>query len=153
MLLLMKTRYGVTRLCGLLVLTITVTAVMHGQQFVGANTAGFADTARASGLILIDPGMTTGKSSLLLPPSLKSDEGSDEVSLFSLWKQTSLRPPLLGSYMEPKADLTAPLRARVNEGWVGTLRSVLGTVQIGAVGYLAYRALTSKETPKPIKKK
>lgn len=149
----MKTRCGATRLCELFVLTVMVTTVLHGQQFVGADTTGSADTARVSGFILIDPGMTTGKSSLLLPPSLRSEETSEGLSLFSLWKQTSVRPPLLGNFMEPKADLTAPLRARASEGWVSTLRTVLGTVQFGAVGYLAYRALTSKETPKPTKKK
>jgi hypothetical protein len=149
----MEIRFGILRILGLFLLGAIASTVSYGQQFIGVDTAGAADTAKSQGLILIDPGMTTGKSSLLLPPSLRSDEISDEVSLFSLWKQSSHRPPLLGSYVEPRTDLTAPLRARANEGWVGTLRSVLGTVQFGAVGYLAYRALTSKETPKPIKKK
>ena len=89
-----------------------------------------------------------------LPAALQyAEEPPGELSVFALWKKTSVRPPLLGSLLEPKADLTASLRlqwAKDNE--LKTLRYVLGTVQFGGAAYLAYRALTSSDKPKPIKK-
>jgi hypothetical protein len=136
---------------GILALLILLSAMPSQGQ--GITSPPRPDSTREFHPILVDPGMTTGKSSLLLPESLQPSESSGDVSLFDLWKHTSYRPPLLGGMSEPKADLMATLRAQKPEGWVGTMRMVLGTVQLTAVGYLAYRALTSKDDPKPIKKK
>jgi len=112
------------------------------------------DSAKSQPVITRDTGRATGNASLFLPQFLPFERSFDEPSLFDFWKRTSLRPPLLGSLAEPKADLMAPLRDQWARGeQMKTLRTVLGSVQIGAVGYLAYRALTSKVTPKPIKKK
>jgi hypothetical protein len=120
------------------------------QQSVG--TA--ADSAKTTGIIILDPGLSTGRSTLLLPPALQFEEISEDTSIFAIWKKTAVRPPLLSGLVEPKADLTATLRVLwAKEGELKTLRTVLGTVQIGGVAYLAYRALTAKGTPKPLRKK
>ena len=137
-----------TRLSMLLLLAV---AIAGAQERTGVDTA---DTARTTGIFILDAGLSTGKASLLLPPELRYEEFGEETPLFLLWRRTSVVPPLIGGLGEPKADLTAPLRAQwAKDAQLSTLRTVLGTVQISAVGYLAYRALTSKETPKPIKKK
>lgn len=139
------------RTAALTILFLVVVTTAHSQQRTSPVTA---DTTRSSGIFILDAGLSTGRASLLLPPALQYDDFADDTPLFTLWKKTAIPPPLLGGLSEPKADLTAPLRAGwAKEAQFKTLRTVLGTVQIGAVGYLAYRALTSKETPKPIKKK
>jgi len=113
-----------------------------------------SDTTRTTGIVVLDPGLSTGKASLLLPPALQYEESPGETSIFALWKKTSVRPPLLAGMLEPKADLTATLRAQWSkDGQLNTLRTVLGTVQLGSAAYLAYRALTAKGTPKPLRKK
>jgi len=137
-------------LSGIVWLVVASVVPSYGQQFIGAAST---DTARTPRTILVDPGMTTGRSMLILPPSLQPGEPPDDLNLFSLWKQSSFRPPLLGRMAEPKADLMAAFRTRQPEGWVGTMKMVLGTIQFGGASYLAYRALKSKENPKPIKKK
>jgi hypothetical protein len=139
------------KVIGVLFLSHAAAVIACGQQFMGVDSA---DTSRTLRFIIADPGITTGKSTLVLPLSLQTEEASEDISLFNIWKHTSVRPPLLGSPVEAKADLMATLRAQwARDSQLSSLRSVLGTVQFGAVGYLAYRALTSKDNPKPIKKK
>ncbi len=139
------------KMTGVLLLLLFAAKVSCAQERIGADTA---DTAKTTGITILDAGLSTGKASLLLPPELQYEEFGEETPLFLLWKRTSVVPPLIGGLGEPKADLTAPLRAQwAKDAQMSTLRTVLGTVQISAVGYLAYRALTSKETPKPIKRK
>jgi|WetSurMetagenome_2_1015567.scaffolds.fasta_scaffold13070_5 hypothetical protein len=136
---------------GTLLLPLVLVAASFGQQQPAVSPA---DTARTSGVIILDPGLSTGKSSLLLPPSLRYQEFPEDTSIFAFWKKTAVRPPLLAGMLEPKADLTATLRAQWSkDSQLQTLRTVLGTVQLGGAAYLAYRALTAKGTPKPIKKK
>ena len=139
------------KLIGSLLLPLVIVVGSSGQQQSAVSPA---DTARTTGAVILDPGLSTGKAIVLLPPALQFEESAEETSIFALWKKTSLRPPLLAGMLEPKADLTATLRAQWSkESQLSTLRTVLGTVQIGSVAYLAYRALTAKETPKPIRKK
>jgi hypothetical protein len=126
-----------------------LSGVGYGQH---EKPPGTSDTLRTGHIIVVDPGLSTGKSTLLLPPALQWEGTPDDTSLFSIWKQTAIKPPLIGGMLEPKADLTATLRAQwARDSELQTLRSVLGTVQLGGVAYLAYRALTSP-TPKPVKK-
>jgi hypothetical protein len=130
------------------VLIVLATSVAYAQR------RSTADTVVSNPVFSRDTGRATGNASLFLPQSLPFELSLDEPSLFDYWKRTSLKPPLLGSLAEPKADLMAPLRDQwAREDRMSTIRNVLGTVQLSAVGYLAYRALTSKETPKPIKRK
>jgi hypothetical protein len=136
---------------GTLLLPLVLVAASFGQQQPAVAPA---DTARTSGVIILDLGLSTGKSSLLLPPALRCEESPEDTSIFAFWKKTAVRPPLLAGMLEPKADLTATLRAQWSkDSQLQTLRTVLGTVQLGGAAYLAYRALTAKGTPKPIKKK
>jgi hypothetical protein len=137
---------------GIAVLAFCGLAAGYGQQQAVPHTA---DTSTTPHIIIVDPGLSTGRPTLLLPAGLQyAEETPGDMSMFALWKKTSVRPPLLGVPLEPKADLTASLRlqwAKDNE--LKTLRTVLGTVQLGGAAYLAYRALTSSDTPKPVKKK
>ena len=144
-------RTCIMKLIGSLLLPLVIVVGSSGQQQSAVSPA---DTARTTGVVILDPGLSTGKAIVLLPPALQFEESAEETSIFALWKKTSLRPPLLAGMLEPKADLTATLRAQWSkDNQLSTLRTVLGTVQIGGVAYMAYRALTAKETPKPIKKK
>ena len=113
-----------------------------------------ADTALHRGIIITDPGLATGRATLLLPRILQFEDMSSDTSIFAVWQKTAISPPLLGGLLEPKADLTATLRAQwARDSQFRIYRTVLGTVQIGGAAYLAYRALTAKGTPKPIRKK
>jgi hypothetical protein len=113
-----------------------------------------ADTVTRRGIVITDPGLATGKATLLLPPDLQYEDFSADTSIFGIWQKTAIPPPLLGGLLEPKADLMATLRAqRAKDSQLKIFRTVLGTVQIGGAAYLAYRALTAKGTPKPIRKK
>ncbi len=144
-------RTCIMKLIGSLLLPLVIVVGSSGQQQSALSPA---DTARTTGVVILDPGLSTGKAMVLLPPALQFEESAEETSIFAFWKKTSIRPPLLAGMLEPKADLTATLRAQWSkDNQLSTLRTVLGTVQIGGVAYLAYRALTAKETPKPIKKK
>lgn len=139
------------KLIATLLLPLVIVVGSSGQQQSAVSPA---DTTRTTGVVILDPGLSTGKAIVLFPPALQFEESAEETSIFALWKKTSVRPPLLAGMLEPKADLTATLRAQWSkDNQLSTLRTVLGTVQIGGAAYLAYRALTAKETPKPIKKK
>jgi hypothetical protein len=138
------------KLIGALLLPLVVVVGSFGQQQSAVSTT---DTTKTTGVVILDPGLSTGKALLLLPPALQCEESPEDTSIFAVWKKTALRPPLLGGLLEPKADLTATLRAQWSkDSELKALRTVLGTVQIGGVAYLAYRALTAK-TPKPLPKK
>jgi hypothetical protein len=81
-----------------------------------------------------------GKPTLLLPPSLRSDAGRRVPPFLFAGETPGIPPPFLGGMMEMKADLTSPFRLQMeSEARLRTLRTVLGTVQVGGVAYLAYR--------------
>jgi len=135
----------------LVLLPCVFVVAAFGQQHPAVS---LSDTTRKTGIVILDPGLSTGKASLLLPPALQYEASPEDTSVFAFWKKTSVRPPLLAGMLEPKADLTATLRAQWSkDDQLRTLRTVLGTMQLSSAAYLAYRALTAKGTPKPIRKK
>lgn len=134
-----------------MIMALIVSSGGFGQE---QSSALPADSAKSTGIIILDPGVSTGRPTLLLPPALQFSEIAGDTSIFALWKKTAMRPPLVSGLLEPKADLTAALRLQwAKDGELKSLRTVLGTVQLGGVAYLAYRALSAKGTPKPIRKR
>jgi hypothetical protein len=134
---------------GMLLLPLTVAAASFCQQ---QPVAPALDTTNGTRIIVLDLGLSTGRSTLLVPPAFQRAEAFGDTSIVAIWMKTSVLPPHLGGVLEPKADLTVALRAQwAKDSQLSTLRTVLGAVELGSVAYIAYKALTSK-TPKPVKK-
>ena len=118
-------------------LFLVVTLAASGQQRSGGDTTG-AD--RANRITIIDPGISYGKPTLLFPLSLQHDAMTGFPAFLFLEETPGVRPPFLGGVMEQKVDLISPLQLQMESAnRLRTLRTVLGTVQIGGVAYLAYR--------------
>jgi hypothetical protein len=121
--------------CWLVFCCFAVAFSVHGQGLMGGE---MKDTS-SNRLRLIDPGISSGRPVFLLPPTLSIIP--DDFSVTEERGFTSV-PPFLASSVTGKIDLIAPFKlqlAKQNE--LHTLRSILGTVQLGAVGYLAYKQI------------
>ncbi|MBX2992071.1 MAG: hypothetical protein KF749_13015 [Bacteroidetes bacterium] len=97
------------------------------------------DTTRSE-VSILDPGISFGKPTFVLPPLLTLTPGdfSEELHITA----PSTPPPFLSSSVVEKIDLLSPLKLqRAREDDLSTLRTILGTVQLGGVAYLAYRHL------------
>jgi hypothetical protein len=97
-----------------------------------------ADTSGVHQVIIVDPGISTGKPTLLLPPGLVA--ASSAEPFFIPGTRPGLPPPLLGAGYELRIDLLSPYflqqqRARK----FSTLTTVLGAIQVGGVAYIAYK--------------
>lgn len=124
------------KISGIIFLSFVVTVAL-GQRRSGGDTTN-ADTIKR--ITIIDPGISYGRPTLLLPPSLQSDAGFRVPPFLFPGETPGAPPPFLGGVAELKADLTSPLRLQMeSEARLRTLRTVLGTVQVGGVAYLAYR--------------
>jgi hypothetical protein len=122
---------------GVTFLTLVITFATSGQQRSGGDTTG-ADTVNR--ITIIDPGISYGRPTLLLLPSLQHDAMNGFPEFLFLEETPGGRPPFLGGMIQQKADLVSPLRLQMESAErLKTLRTVLGTVQIGGVVYLAYR--------------
>jgi hypothetical protein len=119
----------------ILVACIAATLSLHGQT---SSTTDRADTTD-NRVRLIDPGISSGRPVFLLPPSLSiipGDFGDPETI------GLGTPPPFLGDPVTGKIDLIAPFKLQLEkQKELQTLRSVLGTVQVGAVAYLAYKQI------------
>jgi hypothetical protein len=122
---------------GTIFLSLVITFAASGQQRPGGDTTG-ADTV--SRITIIDPGISYGKPTLLFPLSLQYDAMNGFPTFLFLEETPGVRPPPLGGMIQQKADLVSPLRLQMESAnRLKTLRTVLGTVQLGGVVYLAYR--------------
>jgi hypothetical protein len=119
----------------ILMACIAATLSLHGQT---SSVTGRVDTSD-NHVRLIDPGISSGRPVFLLPPSLSiipGDFGESELQGFGA------PPPFLGNSVTGKIDLIAPFKLQLEkQKELQTLRSVLGTVQVGAVAYLAYKQI------------
>ena len=121
---------------GLLFLPLVFTITGFAQQ---SSRVDSADTNR---ILIIDPGISTGRPVLLLPPSLRDDEEIIFPHSFLLAGKPGAPPPFLMGISQPQTDLLAPLKLQMQgEEKLRPLRTILGTVQIGGVAYMAYRYL------------
>lgn len=95
-----------------------------------------ADSAR---VMVLDPGLSLGKPLLLLPPALREERIFVVPPLIDRPASGLAGLPFVLPGGPQAPDLMAAYRIRrEREQELSTLRSVLGTVQLGAVGYVAY---------------
>ena len=101
------------------------------------SAADSADTAHAHGIVLLDPGISLGRAVFLFPPpaagTLPFSGG------FVTSPEWGAPGPFLEGYTGPRADLMSPLRLQMARDRPSFWQSALGAVQLGAVGYMAYR--------------
>lgn len=117
--------------------SFVITLAASGQHQSGSDTT-TADTVNR--ITIIDPGISSGKPTLLFPLSLQHDAMTGFPEFLFLEETPGMRPPLLGGAIEPKVDLISPFRLQMESAdRLKTMRALLGTVQIGGVVYLAYR--------------
>jgi hypothetical protein len=120
----------------LILLCSTISVLAFGQQNSGAHR----DTSAHGQILLLDPGLSTGRPVLLLPPELQEDAGPVIPPTLIPSALPNTPPPFLLGAVELKADLTSPFRlqmAREEEmrPWV----TVLGAISAGGAMYEAYR--------------
>ncbi|HSQ74091.1 MAG TPA: hypothetical protein VLT13_00945 [Bacteroidota bacterium] len=98
------------------------------------------DSASASRIIVVEPGMAPGSTMFLLPPHLEQPLQFSSPTFFFDGISSLSGSPDFGRSLEVRPDLLAPLRAQwAREAQMGTFRAILGSIQIGGVAYLAYR--------------
>ena len=98
------------------------------------------DTIPKGGIIVLDPGLSLGKPTLLMPTWLEPGAAPGPPPIFAGSSRPAVPTQFAAWSLEPKVDLTASLRLqRASDSDLRILYSVLGAVQAGGVAYLAYR--------------
>jgi len=122
---------------GVPALILLSTLVASGQQHSQGERPDSDATKRA---IIVDPGLSLGKPTLLLPPSLRDDTAPVIPPFLLSEKSPGIPVPFLGGSPSMKVDLTSPLRLQMaREERLRPLWTVLGTVEVGGAAYAAYR--------------
>jgi hypothetical protein len=98
-----------------------------------------ADTGHANRIVLIDPGLSLGRATFLFPSTLGSELPFLDLPMTEPQMDPGLVGPFAGGFLAPRADLTSPLRLQMEKEKLSPFQSALGAVQLGAVGYMAYR--------------
>jgi hypothetical protein len=99
-----------------------------------------AVTDSARRVVIVDPGISLGQPILLLPPSVGRDSLFVLPSFLFIGEDTTMPQPFLTTVLEKKVDLLSPLHLQMEkESRLRSLQTILGTVQIAGVVYLAYR--------------
>ena len=120
-------------------LSFLITTVATGQQRKDVSVP--QDTATVRHIVLLDPGLSLGRAVLLLPPTEERDTMYIAPSFLFL-KGPVPSEPFFGESVGAKADLVSPLRLQMEkESRLQTLQTVLGSVQLAGVSYLAYKQL------------
>ena len=126
---------GLTHVAYALLIAGAVAGAARAQVGMQSSLKDTSDRA----IRLIDPGISTGRPTFMLPPSL--DIIPEDMP--GLIPHDLAGPfPLLPISTGQKIDLISPFRlqmARENES--RTWRTILGSVQIGGVAYLVYRRI------------
>jgi hypothetical protein len=105
---------------------------------VRAGTAA-ADTAPVNRIILLDPGLSFGRASFLFPSPIGSELPFQNPYVTRAEGEFTAAGPFIGLVSEPRVDLMSPLRLQFEKEKLSPFQTALGAVQLGAVGYLAYR--------------
>jgi len=123
-------------------LGLCLVLLTHPLMAQTRGTEAFTDTARAEHVVILDPGISSGRPSLLLPASL-GGEAMVRLPFFALpGMDRAVPPPFLDWGAEHKVDLLLPMRlADAEQPGIRTIRIVLGSVQAAGVAYIAYRHL------------
>jgi hypothetical protein len=103
------------------------------------NHSAAADTASVNRIILIDPGLSFGRAAFLFPPSLGSELPFQNPFMTRPEGDFGATGPFIGLASGPRVDLMSPLRLQFEKEKLSPFQNALGAVQLGAVGYLAYR--------------
>jgi len=101
--------------------------------------AASTDTARVNGIVLLDPGISLGRAVFLFPSPDVSELPFSGGFMASPTGEWGPAVPFAGGLLEPRADLMSPLRLQMARDKLSPLQMALGAVQLGAVGYMAYR--------------
>jgi hypothetical protein len=120
----------------LALLFFTPALAVKGQVHTGAVPA---DTAQANRIILLDPGLSLGRAMFLFPSPLGSELPFRDPSLMSPGGDWGPVGPFIGGAVEPRADLMYPLRLQMEKEKMSPFQRALGAIQVGAVGYMAYK--------------
>ena len=123
-------------LIGLSILCVTFPLCADAQVRPGA---AYSDTARVNGIVLLDPGISLGRAVFLFPASGVSNLPFGDTFNPSPSLGWGPAGPFVGGLVEPRADLMSPLRLQVARDKLSPFQTALGAVQLGAVGYMAYR--------------
>lgn len=130
-------------------LTLTVLCVSVASRSSAQNAQ--ADSTVTPRIIFVEPGMAPGSTLILLPPQLEQPLPFSSPTFFFKDFISSSASLDFGRALEVRPDLLAPLRAQwEREAKLGAFRTILGSIQIGGVAYLAYRQL-AKSGPMTIR--
>lgn len=113
------------------------------------------DTSHALRIELLEPGLDSGGAVFYIPPHLAAREILPPSMLFV----EGVPMPgggIPGRGFEVKQDLLAPLRAQWSrEAETKTFRTIVGSIQLGGVAFLAIRQLTGAgimtAKPRPVR--
>lgn len=91
-------------------------------------------------IVIVDPGISLGRPTLLLPQSIATESKFRFPSFPVVSQDLRLRSPFVGGIPEDKVDLTLPLRLQMEkQARLNALQSLLRSVQKLGAGYIAYR--------------
>ena len=122
------------------VFVLSLTAAMLSLHPQVSAQDGQRDSTSASRIVLVEPAMTPGSTMFLLPPNLEEPLPFSSPTFFFKGLFPSSISPDFGHALEVRPDLLAPLRVQwEREAQLGAFRTILGSIQIGGVAYLAYR--------------
>ena len=128
----MKNRIPESLALFLVVTVITAGAQDHPQAVT-------PDTGHANRIVLIDPGLSLGRATFLFPTTLGDELPFHDLGVTSPQLGPGLVGPFAAGFLAPRADLMSPLRLQMEKEKLSPFQTVLGAVQLGAVGYMAYR--------------
>ena len=114
------------------------------------------DTAVAGHIQLTEPGMDSGGATFSIPQHLSPPSLFSSPTFFFEGVPTMAGTGFTRSGFEAKQDLLAPLRAQwAREADMRTFRTIMGTLQLGGVAFLAARQLTGAgimtARPRPVR--
>ena len=122
---------------GLCILLIASACGATARQHAGAPPA---DTGTVNRIVLLAPGLSLGRAMFLFPPSVGTEFPFRDPSMTFAGGGFPRAGSFIGGVLEPRTDLMSPLRLQwAKEKDLSYFRMVLGAVQTGAVGYMAYR--------------
>jgi hypothetical protein len=121
----------------LLVFLVASACGASAQQHAGVPPA---DTGTVNRIVLLDPGLSLGRATFLLPSSVGTEVPFRDPSMMFAGGGFPGVGSFIGGVLEPRADLMSPLRLQwAKERNLNYFQMVLGAVETGAVGYMAYR--------------
>ena len=120
----------------LLILLIASACAVTAQERSGTAPA---DTAPVNRIVLLDPGLSLGRAQFLFPSSIRSELPFHDPSMTFPGGDWGPVEPFVGGVLEPRSDLMSPFRLQMGVQKMSPWQMVLGAVETGAVGYMAYR--------------